>query len=124
MGQVCRALARKHLVPPLLCLPRELLGDPGTWPLLLASCLVPGLLQLAFLPLLPESPRYLLIDRGDTQACLAGESPTSGPQTTLDPGTHLSRACESLFLGFPYQEKAVLHFCAIHPSLQKSFFFF
>ncbi|XP_045881592.1 solute carrier family 2, facilitated glucose transporter member 11 isoform X2 [Meles meles] len=50
---------------------RELLGDPGTWPLLLASCLVPGLLQLAFLPLLPESPRYLLIDRGDTQACLA-----------------------------------------------------
>ncbi|XP_045881600.1 solute carrier family 2, facilitated glucose transporter member 11 isoform X8 [Meles meles] len=51
---------------------RELLGDPGTWPLLLASCLVPGLLQLAFLPLLPESPRYLLIDRGDTQACLAG----------------------------------------------------
>lgn len=50
---------------------RELLGDPGAWPLLLASCLVPGLLQLASLPLLPESPRYLLIDRGDTEACLA-----------------------------------------------------
>ncbi|XP_048077582.1 solute carrier family 2, facilitated glucose transporter member 11 isoform X6 [Ursus arctos] len=51
---------------------RELLGDPGAWPLLLASCLVPGVLQLASLPLLPESPRYLLIDRGDTEACLAG----------------------------------------------------
>ncbi|XP_032731903.1 solute carrier family 2, facilitated glucose transporter member 11 isoform X2 [Lontra canadensis] len=50
---------------------RELLGDPGAWPLLLASCLVPGLLQLASLPLLPESSRYLLIDRGDTEACLA-----------------------------------------------------
>ncbi|XP_040475452.1 solute carrier family 2, facilitated glucose transporter member 11 isoform X2 [Ursus maritimus] len=50
---------------------RELLGDPGAWPLLLASCLVPGVLQLASLPLLPESPRYLLIDRGDTEACLA-----------------------------------------------------
>ncbi|XP_063459170.1 solute carrier family 2, facilitated glucose transporter member 11 isoform X10 [Pan paniscus] len=51
---------------------RELLGGPQAWPLLLASCLVPGALQLASLPLLPESPRYLLIDCGDTEACLAG----------------------------------------------------
>ncbi|KAM8818420.1 solute carrier family 2, facilitated glucose transporter member 11 isoform 2-T2 [Rhynchonycteris naso] len=50
---------------------RELLGGPQAWPLLLASCLVPGVLQLASLPLLPESPRYLLIDRGDPEACLA-----------------------------------------------------
>uniref|UniRef100_G1TA03 Solute carrier family 2 member 11 n=1 Tax=Oryctolagus cuniculus TaxID=9986 RepID=G1TA03_RABIT len=50
---------------------RELLGGPQAWPLLLASCVVPGLLQLSSLPLLPESPRYLLIDRGDTKACLA-----------------------------------------------------
>ncbi|XP_058287933.1 solute carrier family 2, facilitated glucose transporter member 11 isoform X4 [Hylobates moloch] len=50
---------------------RELLGGPQAWPLLLASCLVPGVLQLASLPLLPESPRYLLIDCGDTEACLA-----------------------------------------------------
>ncbi|XP_053520979.1 solute carrier family 2, facilitated glucose transporter member 11 isoform X3 [Artibeus jamaicensis] len=50
---------------------RELLGGPQAWPLLLASCLVPGLLQLASLPLLPESPRYLLIDCGDPEACLA-----------------------------------------------------
>ncbi|XP_070256203.1 solute carrier family 2, facilitated glucose transporter member 11 isoform X1 [Myotis yumanensis] len=50
---------------------RELLGGRQAWPLLLASCLVPGVLQLASLPLLPESPRYLLIDRGDTEACLA-----------------------------------------------------
>ncbi|XP_058512755.1 solute carrier family 2, facilitated glucose transporter member 11 isoform X1 [Ochotona princeps] len=50
---------------------RELLGGQQAWPLLLASCVVPGLLQLISLPLLPESPRYLLIDRGDTKACLA-----------------------------------------------------
>ncbi|XP_053443043.1 solute carrier family 2, facilitated glucose transporter member 11 isoform X4 [Nycticebus coucang] len=50
---------------------RELLGSPEAWPLLLASCVVPGALQLISLPLLPESPRYLLIDRGDTEACLA-----------------------------------------------------
>ncbi|KAM5238169.1 LOW QUALITY PROTEIN: solute carrier family 2, facilitated glucose transporter member 11 [Ctenodactylus gundi] len=49
---------------------RELLGGPQVWPLLLASCLVPGVLQLASLPLAPESPRYLLIDRGDPEACL------------------------------------------------------
>ncbi|XP_053443041.1 solute carrier family 2, facilitated glucose transporter member 11 isoform X2 [Nycticebus coucang] len=49
----------------------ELLGSPEAWPLLLASCVVPGALQLISLPLLPESPRYLLIDRGDTEACLA-----------------------------------------------------
>ncbi|XP_033618255.1 solute carrier family 2, facilitated glucose transporter member 11 [Fukomys damarensis] len=50
---------------------RELLGGRQAWPMLLASCLVPGVLQLASLPLLPESPRYLLIDRGDTEACVA-----------------------------------------------------
>ncbi|XP_070372625.1 solute carrier family 2, facilitated glucose transporter member 11 isoform X10 [Equus asinus] len=58
---------------------RELLGDPQAWPLLLASCLVPGLLQLASLPLLPESPRYLLIDCGDTEACLAALQRLRGP---------------------------------------------
>ncbi|KAL0625872.1 LOW QUALITY PROTEIN: Solute carrier family 2, facilitated glucose transporter member 11 [Plecturocebus cupreus] len=50
---------------------RELLGGPQAWPLLLASCQVPGVLQIASLPLLPESPCYLLIDRGDAEACLA-----------------------------------------------------
>ncbi|XP_061025749.1 solute carrier family 2, facilitated glucose transporter member 11 isoform X4 [Eubalaena glacialis] len=58
---------------------RELLGGPQAWPLLLASCLVPGVLQLASLPLLPESPRYLLIDRGDSEACLAALQRLRGP---------------------------------------------
>ncbi|XP_058387903.1 solute carrier family 2, facilitated glucose transporter member 11 isoform X3 [Diceros bicornis minor] len=58
---------------------RELLGGPQAWPLLLASCLVPGVLQLASLPLFPESPRYLLIDRGDTEACLAALQRLRGP---------------------------------------------
>ncbi|EPQ13472.1 Solute carrier family 2, facilitated glucose transporter member 11 [Myotis brandtii] len=59
---------------------RELLGGRQAWPLLLASCLVPGVLQLASLPLLPESPRYLLIDRGDTEACLAEPALCPPPQ--------------------------------------------
>ncbi|XP_066870466.1 solute carrier family 2, facilitated glucose transporter member 11 isoform X2 [Kogia breviceps] len=58
---------------------RELLGGPQAWPLLLASCLVPGVLQLASLPLLPESPRYLLIDCGDSEACLAALQRLRGP---------------------------------------------
>nr|XP_014335546.1 PREDICTED: solute carrier family 2, facilitated glucose transporter member 11 [Bos mutus] len=53
---------------------RELLGGPQAWPLLLASCLVPGVLQLASLPLLPKSPRYLLIDCGDPAACRAAKA--------------------------------------------------
>ncbi|XP_070331747.1 solute carrier family 2, facilitated glucose transporter member 11 isoform X12 [Odocoileus virginianus] len=58
---------------------RELLGGPQAWPLLLASCLVPGALQLASLPLLPESPRYLLIDCGDPAACQAALQRLRGP---------------------------------------------
>lgn len=42
------------------------------------------MLQLASLPLLPCSQPYLLIDHGGPRACLAGESLTLGPQTTLD----------------------------------------
>ena len=114
-GQVGRALARKYLAQPLFCLPRELLGDPQAWHLLLASCLVLGVLQLAFLPLLPESPRYFLIDCGDMEACLAGESLCS--QTTLDKWAHLSRACESPLLGFHLSGESCPSFFD-NPSLQ------
>uniref|UniRef100_A0A8C2RIC6 Major facilitator superfamily (MFS) profile domain-containing protein n=1 Tax=Capra hircus TaxID=9925 RepID=A0A8C2RIC6_CAPHI len=66
---------------------RELLGGPQAWPLLLASCLVPGALQLASLPLLPESPRYLLIDCGDPAACRAGEPLAWAPRPRFPWGT-------------------------------------
>uniref|UniRef100_A0A665V8B9 Solute carrier family 2, facilitated glucose transporter member 5 n=1 Tax=Echeneis naucrates TaxID=173247 RepID=A0A665V8B9_ECHNA len=48
----------------------ELLGSEPLWPYLLASNAVPGLIQLLTLPWFPESPRYLLIDRGDRDACV------------------------------------------------------
>ncbi|NXU51262.1 GTR11 protein, partial [Turnix velox] len=50
---------------------RELLGGEKSWPLLLASNAVPALIQLLALPWLPESPRYLLIDRGDKESCIS-----------------------------------------------------
>ncbi|XP_056628164.1 solute carrier family 2, facilitated glucose transporter member 11 [Triplophysa dalaica] len=47
----------------------EVLGCEALWPYLLASNALPGLLQLVTLPWFPESPRYLLIDKGDSEAC-------------------------------------------------------
>ncbi|XP_049419439.1 solute carrier family 2, facilitated glucose transporter member 11-like [Epinephelus fuscoguttatus] len=47
-----------------------LLGAEPLWPYLLASNALPGLIQLLTLPWFPESPRYLLIDRGDREACV------------------------------------------------------
>uniref|UniRef100_A0A4W3IIP4 Solute carrier family 2, facilitated glucose transporter member 5 n=1 Tax=Callorhinchus milii TaxID=7868 RepID=A0A4W3IIP4_CALMI len=49
---------------------REVLGSDERWPLLLSSCAAPALLQLMILPWFPESPRYLLIDKGDKYLCL------------------------------------------------------
>ncbi|XP_008317999.1 solute carrier family 2, facilitated glucose transporter member 11 [Cynoglossus semilaevis] len=49
---------------------REILGSEPCWQYLLASNAIPGLIQLLTLPWFPESPRYLLIDRGDKEACI------------------------------------------------------
>ncbi|XP_074520210.1 solute carrier family 2, facilitated glucose transporter member 11-like [Halichoeres trimaculatus] len=46
------------------------LGAEPLWPYLLASNALPGVIQLLTLPWFPESPRYLLIDRGDREACV------------------------------------------------------
>ncbi|RMC06023.1 hypothetical protein DUI87_17568 [Hirundo rustica rustica] len=50
---------------------RELLGGEESWPFLLASNVIPALIQLTALPWFPESPRYLLIDRGDKESCIS-----------------------------------------------------
>ncbi|KTF82751.1 hypothetical protein cypCar_00016240 [Cyprinus carpio] len=49
---------------------KELLGSEPCWQYLLASNAIPGFIQLLTLPWFPESPRYLLIDCGDKEACL------------------------------------------------------
>uniref|UniRef100_A0A146RHV5 Monocarboxylate transporter 7 n=1 Tax=Fundulus heteroclitus TaxID=8078 RepID=A0A146RHV5_FUNHE len=49
---------------------REILGGESCWQYLLASNAIPGFIQLLTLPWFPESPRYLLIDRGDKEACI------------------------------------------------------
>uniref|UniRef100_A0A8C7UXZ7 Solute carrier family 2, facilitated glucose transporter member 5 n=1 Tax=Oncorhynchus mykiss TaxID=8022 RepID=A0A8C7UXZ7_ONCMY len=47
----------------------ELLGTEDRWPWLLGFSGATALLQLITLPFLPESPKYLLLDRGDRQGC-------------------------------------------------------
>ncbi|XP_057686784.1 solute carrier family 2, facilitated glucose transporter member 11-like isoform X1 [Corythoichthys intestinalis] len=47
----------------------ELLGREEYWPILLSTTCIPAVLQLIFLPWFPESPRFLLIDRGDYEGC-------------------------------------------------------
>ncbi|XP_059511099.1 solute carrier family 2, facilitated glucose transporter member 11-like isoform X4 [Stegostoma tigrinum] len=44
---------------------REILGSESVWPLLMAFNAVPAFIQLVTLPWFPESPRYLLIDKGN-----------------------------------------------------------
>ncbi|XP_035989804.1 solute carrier family 2 member 11, like isoform X1 [Fundulus heteroclitus] len=47
---------------------RELLGTENNWPWLLGFNGFAALFQLCTLPLLPESPRFLLLERGNFQA--------------------------------------------------------
>ncbi|KAM6939652.1 solute carrier family 2 member 15b [Xenentodon cancila] len=49
----------------------ELLGKEEHWPLLLSLVVFPTMVQLIFLPWFPESPRYLLIDKGNVHATIA-----------------------------------------------------
>ncbi|XP_061457242.1 solute carrier family 2, facilitated glucose transporter member 5-like isoform X2 [Rhineura floridana] len=46
---------------------RMILGSTGGWPILLGLTGVPAALQLLLLPFFPESPRYLLIQKGDEE---------------------------------------------------------
>uniref|UniRef100_A0A669PLH8 Major facilitator superfamily (MFS) profile domain-containing protein n=1 Tax=Phasianus colchicus TaxID=9054 RepID=A0A669PLH8_PHACC len=53
---------------------RELLGSQSRWPMLMASCGIPALVQLLTLPFFPESPPYLLMHKGDQESCKKGNS--------------------------------------------------
>ncbi|KAK9539743.1 hypothetical protein VZT92_002244 [Zoarces viviparus] len=48
----------------------ELLGKEEYWPLLLSLVVFPTVIQLMFLPWFPESPRYLLIEKGNIDATI------------------------------------------------------
>lgn len=49
------------------------MGTEDMWPYLLAVSGIPAVLQFVMLLFFPEAPRYLYIDRGDTEGCRRGE---------------------------------------------------
>ncbi|XP_061459283.1 solute carrier family 2, facilitated glucose transporter member 11-like [Rhineura floridana] len=58
---------------------RDCLGTDSCWPLLLAFTGAGALLQLLTLPFFPESPPYLLIQKGDEGSCLKAMQQLWGP---------------------------------------------
>ncbi|XP_076001719.1 solute carrier family 2 member 15b [Genypterus blacodes] len=49
----------------------ELLGKEEYWPLLLSLVVIPNMIQVMLLPWFPESPRYLLMEKGNVHATIA-----------------------------------------------------
>ncbi|KAM9341923.1 solute carrier family 2, facilitated glucose transporter member 5-like [Pholidichthys leucotaenia] len=47
---------------------RNVLGNSTGWPILLGLTGIPAVLELLLLPFFPESPRYMLIQKGDEEA--------------------------------------------------------
>ncbi|XP_029973663.1 solute carrier family 2, facilitated glucose transporter member 5 [Salarias fasciatus] len=44
---------------------KQILGNASGWPIMLGLTAVPAVIQLMLLPFFPESPRYMLIQKGD-----------------------------------------------------------
>lgn len=66
------ALTIGILVSQLLGL-REVLGSATLWPILLAFSAVPFILSCLVLPWYPDSPRWLLVKRGNETEAVKGE---------------------------------------------------
>lgn len=49
------------------------MGTEELWPYLLALSGVPAVLQFVTLQFFPEAPRYLYIDKGDTEGAKQGD---------------------------------------------------
>uniref|UniRef100_A0A669PIT2 Major facilitator superfamily (MFS) profile domain-containing protein n=1 Tax=Phasianus colchicus TaxID=9054 RepID=A0A669PIT2_PHACC len=60
---------------------REILGSEALWPWLLASSGLSALLQLVTLPFFPDSPSYLLIQKGNEEAFRKGRVPNLPPNS-------------------------------------------
>lgn len=72
-------------LPP--CFPQvfgldSIMGNKELWPLLLSIIFIPAVLQCILLPLCPESPRFLLINRNEENRAKSGTGralPSSPP---------------------------------------------
>ncbi|KAK2885622.1 hypothetical protein QQF64_020961 [Cirrhinus molitorella] len=51
---------------------RSILGNKEGWPIMLGLTAIPAVIQLLLLPFFPESPRYMLIQKGDEKNARKG----------------------------------------------------
>jgi len=63
----------------------SLLGTEDLWPWLLAVILLPAIFQISTLPICPESPKFILLNRGKEIEAQQGKSPFPG----IFPGSSL-----------------------------------
>lgn len=50
-----------------------IMGNAEFWPLLLGFLFIPAVIQCVLLPLCPESPRFLLINKNEENKAKAGD---------------------------------------------------
>lgn len=81
-AQPIRFVRDSHLLEPVIVPLHRLLqvvgleavlGTEDRWAMMLSLSLIPALTQYLLLPFCPESPRYLLINRGEEQRAKAGQ---------------------------------------------------
>ncbi|XP_020337833.1 solute carrier family 2, facilitated glucose transporter member 11 isoform X3 [Oncorhynchus kisutch] len=67
MGQIVGIKSVPLLLNPLTLVLREVMGTDDMWPWLMALGGLPAIIQFVTLLFFPEAPRYLYIDKGDTE---------------------------------------------------------
>lgn len=60
-----------------------IMGNDDLWPLLLGFIFIPAVMQCILLPLCPESPRFLLINRNEENKAKTGEFIRTHAQETI-----------------------------------------
>ena len=67
MGTVNQLAVTSGILTSMILGPRTVLGGPNSWPTLLALTAVPAILQCVILPFMPETPRYLILSKGNIE---------------------------------------------------------
>ena len=65
MGTVNQLAVTSGILTSMVLGLRKVLGGRTSWPTLLALTIVPSLLQCIILPFMPETPRYLILSKGN-----------------------------------------------------------
>lgn len=72
----------------------SIMGNATMWPILLGFTFIPALLQCCLLPLCPESPRFLLINRNEENKAKSGEH-APRPMSQLHTLCHCSKLIQT-----------------------------